>query len=224
MAKSRLLRLLIGTEWRWAEGWQGEEAHPWPFSSGRDQCRRHFAFLPRGCKLWTWLGFICDSWENPGVMHLSTCSRASLRDERAESYPSYLTLNTCCDQSSVDGMASASRRGVAEWHFPNDRWTRPLMALPRMHLDVYLMPVEAEQRWAREQITQLTCAVHQSGYCRMLNSYFHLPLSRYDDFSMVTDYISTVAQLDQKQRQVSGYLASEALCINSLLSPLVSLW
>lgn len=47
------------------------------------------------------------------------------------------------------------------------------MAWPRLHPGVCLMPVEAEQRWARKPITQLTSAVHQSGYCRMLNGYFH---------------------------------------------------
>lgn len=134
------------------------------------------------------------------MMDFKTCSRAPLTETTTPKVtPSRLTCRTFCGQSSIDGKASASRRGVAEWHFPNDRWTRPLMTLPRMHLDVCLMPVEAEQRWAREQITQLTSAVQQSGYCGMLNGYFHLPLTCDDDFEMPTDYISATEQLDQKQ-------------------------
>lgn len=155
-------------------------------------------------------------------MYFKTYLRAPLTETAAlKVIPSRLTRHTFCGQSSIDGKASASRRGVAEWHFPNDRWTRPLMALPRMHLDVCLMPVEAEQRWAREQITQLTSALHQSGSCGMLNGYFHLPSTCYDDFEMATDYISAMGQLDQKQ-QVSEYLTEEALCINALLFLLVS--
>lgn len=111
---------------------------------------------------------------------------------------------TFCGQSSINGTASAPRRGVAEWHFPNDRWTRPLMALPRMHLDVCLMPVEAEQRWTREQITQLTSAVHQSGYFGMLNGYFHLASTCYDDFSMATHYISATGQQKRSRFKILG--------------------
>lgn len=154
-------------------------------------------FIP-SCVLGTLLKFICSSLENPSMLLFKRCLRTSLMDT-FKVFKSRLTRHTFCGQSSIGGTASASRRGVAEWHFPDDRWTRPLMALPRMHLDVCLMLAEAEQRWAREQITQLTSAVHQSGYCGMLNGYFHLPSTCYDNFSMATDYISGTGQLDQKR-------------------------
>lgn len=72
--------------------------------------------------------------------------------------------------------------GATEWHFPNNRWTQPLMTLPRVHLGVCLMPAEAEQRRVRKRITQLTSPVYQSGRCRMLNGYFHMPSTCHDDF------------------------------------------
>lgn len=94
------------------------------------------------------------------------------------------------------------------------------MAWPRLHLGVCLMPVEAEQRWARKPITQLTSAVHQSGYCRMLNGYFHfhwhaVMISRWPLITFQQQ--DRTGQLDQKQKQVSGNLANEAQCVKSLL-------
>lgn len=181
MVKSRLPRLLIGTKWRSAEGRQGRSNSP-------------SAILLRKRPVWS-AGATLHSFlkATHSELDLNSCltpgrilAWRALRDARETTAlkvtASRLTRHTFCGQSSVDGAASASRRGVAEWHFHNDGWTRPLMALPRMHLDVCLMPVEAEQRWAREQITQLTSALHQSGSCGMLNGYFHLLSTCYDDF------------------------------------------
>lgn len=93
-------------------------------------------------------------------LYLTFCKNPSMISS-AKPMPRFVTLWRFLYLANRPFMTWTSWTSAVEWHLLNNRWIRALITSHRVHLGVYLMPVEAEQSRVRTWIN-LSCTSRES--------------------------------------------------------------